>query len=128
MDTRAAALARLFEAVHEGVYIGTLGPDRDVTIAANPQLKLMLGFPGETPERNLHPLAIDRFVDPLARAALIDRLTLDGAVANYLLRLRRADQTPIWVELTARAEPATSGRRPHRSASARRQRTQEAGR
>ena len=25
---RAAAFARLFEAVHEGVYIGTIGPER----------------------------------------------------------------------------------------------------
>ena len=34
MDKRAAAFARLFEAVHEGVYIGTIGPDATATIAA----------------------------------------------------------------------------------------------
>ena len=106
MDARAAALARLFEAVHEGVYIGTIGPERDVTVAANTYLKVMLGFPAETPELDFLPLAVDRFLDPLARRALLDRLAADGSVANYLLRLRRADQTPIWVELTARAERA----------------------
>jgi len=106
VDARATALARLFEAVHEGVYIGTIGPDRDVTLAANTHLKVMLGFSLETPELELLPLAAERFLDPLARRALIDRLAADGSVENYLLRLRRADQTPIWVELTARAELA----------------------
>ena len=33
-----------------------------------------------------------RFVDPAARAALLERLRRDGAVSDYLLRLRRADR------------------------------------
>jgi len=33
----------------------------------------------------------------------IDRLARDGAVTDYLLRLRRADEAVIWVELTASA-------------------------
>jgi two-component system cell cycle sensor histidine kinase/response regulator CckA len=105
VDIRAAALARLFEAVHEGVYIGILSPSGDFTVAANTHLKVMLGFPGELDESELRPLTSERFFDPLARQALIDRLAVDGSVAGYLLRLRRADATPIWVELTARAEP-----------------------
>src|SRR5207237_8621085 len=28
----------------------------------------------------------------------------DGAVSDYLVRLRRADNTAVWVELTARAD------------------------
>ena len=106
MDDRSAALARLFEAVHEGVYIGTIGPgpESDDTFVANAHLKVMLGYPAEVPETTVLPLAADRFLDPLARRALFDRLAVDGNVANYLLRLRRADHTPIWVELTARAE------------------------
>src|SRR5947199_12917 len=40
VDRRAAAFARLFEAVHEGVYIGTILPETTSTIAANPHLKL----------------------------------------------------------------------------------------
>ena len=51
---RATAFARFFEAVHEGVYIGTIGrvPDDGdgATLAANPHLKIMLGYPPETPE------------------------------------------------------------------------------
>ena len=37
--------------------------------------------------------------------ALVERLATDGSVTDYLLRLRRADNTPVWVELTARADP-----------------------
>ena len=45
-----AAFARLFHAVQEGVYIGTVGPDGTSTVAANPHLKLIFGYAGETPE------------------------------------------------------------------------------
>ena len=87
----AEAFARLFEAVHEGVYIGTLGPTTNTTFAANPHLKLMFGFPVETPQDHVRPFECDRFVDQQARSAFIERLTRDGAVTDYLLRLRRAD-------------------------------------
>ena len=43
MDERAAAFARLFQAVHEGVYIGTIGPDGTSTLAANPHLTAVAG-------------------------------------------------------------------------------------
>ncbi len=45
MNARADALARLFEAVHEGVLLGTLDSQGDTTEAANAHLKGMLGFP-----------------------------------------------------------------------------------
>ena len=105
MDQRAAAFARLFEAVHEGVYIGTIGLDGTVTIAANPYLKLIFGYASDIPERDVRPFDHDRFVDPQARVALVDRLRVDGSVNDYLMRLRRADGNPVWVELTARADP-----------------------
>ena len=105
MDRRAGAFARLFEAVHEGVYIGTIGPEMSATIAANPHLKLIFGYPGDVPEADVRPFDRDRFVDPQARVALVERLTTDGSVYDYLLRLRRIDGTPVWVELTARADP-----------------------
>lgn len=103
-DARAAAFARLFEALHEGVYIGTIGPDISSTTAANPHLKLIFGYAGETLEKEVRPFDPDRFFEPQARTALLDRLLNDGAVADYLLRLRRADQSTVWVEVTGRAE------------------------
>jgi signal transduction histidine kinase/CheY-like chemotaxis protein len=45
-------------------------------------------------------------MDPPSRTAFLERLSSDGAVADYLLRLRRVDGSPVWVELTAHAEPA----------------------
>ena len=99
------AFARLFESVHEGVYIGTISGDDARTLSANPYLKLMFGFAAETPQDEVRPFEIDRFVDPQAREAFLERLGRDGAITDYLLRLRRADRSPIWVEVTAHAEP-----------------------
>ena len=110
MEHRGAAFARLFEAVHEGVYIGIVGPRTTSTIAANPHLKLIFGYASEAPERDVRPFDRERFIDPHARAALLDRLASDGAVADYLLRLRRADDTAVWVEVNAHADsPAEDG-------------------
>ncbi len=106
VERRGAAFARLFEAVHEGVYIGTIAPETTTTIAANPFLKLIFGYDSETPEADVRPFDVDRFVDPQARVALLERLNTDGSVNDYLLRLRCADGNPVWVELTARADPA----------------------
>ena len=111
MQRRPAAFARLFEAVHEGVYIGMIGPDVTSTIAANPHLKLIFGYASETPEGEVRPFDSDRFVDPQARVSLLERFANDGSVRDHLLRLRRADQTPVWVEITARAEPVAGGTR-----------------
>jgi signal transduction histidine kinase len=104
VERRSTALARFFDGVLEGVYIGTIGADHTRTIAANGHLKLILGHASETPDADVRPLDNDRFIDPQARVAFLDRLSTDGAVSDYLLRLRRADDNPIWVELTARAE------------------------
>jgi two-component system NtrC family sensor kinase len=109
LGTRADAFARLFEAVHEGVFIGTLAPanvrGRGATLAANPHLKLIFGYATETPERDVRPFASDRFIDPVAHTGFLERLARDGTVKDYLLRLRRVDGSPVWVEVTARAEP-----------------------
>jgi signal transduction histidine kinase/CheY-like chemotaxis protein len=109
--SEADAFARLFESVHEGVYIGAVSRDAAATLSANPYLKLMFGYAAETPTAEVRPFELERFVDPQARDGFIDRLERDRSVTDYLLRLRRADRTPIWVEVTARADLAEQGLR-----------------
>jgi len=106
--SRAQTFARLFEAVHEGVFIGTLTEARGngATHAVNPYLKAMLGYALDTPDTSVAPFAAERFVDPAARVAFVGRLLAEGAVTDYLLRLRRLDGEPIWVEITAHAGPS----------------------
>src|SRR5262245_37284815 len=101
----AETFARLFEAVHEGVYIGVIDPADNSTLFANPFLKLMFGFATDADAVDVRPFEPDRFVDPQARDQFMDRLRRDGAVNDYLLRLRRADLTLVWIEVTAHAEP-----------------------
>jgi PAS domain S-box-containing protein len=112
-QTRADAFARLFEAVREGVFIGAIAPPdvdlADTTLAANPHLKQLFGYPADTPQSEVMPFAPERFVDPDARAALVSRLLEDLAVTNYLLRMRRLNGSPVWVEVTARARPSRDG-------------------
>jgi two-component system cell cycle sensor histidine kinase/response regulator CckA len=108
VNERGRVLARLFEAVPQGVYIGSIGRETTETIATNPHLKLIFGYPGDAVDATVRPFDPDRFVDAHARTALLERLATDGSVADYLLRLRRADDTPVWVELTASADPVTS--------------------
>ena len=103
------ALVGLFDSVHEGIYIGTLDGRRDATVAANPHLKLMFGHPPEAEASAVRPFEPERFVDPEARSAFLERLERDGAVTDYLLRLRRADDTPFWAEVTAHLEQGAEG-------------------
>ena len=99
------AFARLFEAVHEGVYIGLVGSaETTETLAANPHLRLMFGWADDVPASDVRPFEASRFVDAQARTSFIQQLTRDGSAQDYLLRLRRADNSAMWVEVTARAE------------------------
>jgi signal transduction histidine kinase/BarA-like signal transduction histidine kinase len=105
VDERAAAFARLVEAVHEGVYIGSVGPAATSTLLANPYLRLVLGLPPETRDADVRPFDPDRFADPHARVAFLERLAT-GTATDYLVRLTRADGRTAWIEVTAHAEPA----------------------
>src|SRR3954471_17103260 len=109
MERQTEAFARLFEAVHEGVYIGAIDGDRTQTFSANPHLKLMFGFAADTPEEEIRPFDGERFVDLQARDAFVARLHRDASLTDYLLRLRRADKVAIWVEVTAHAEAEPTG-------------------
>lgn len=104
-DDRAAAFARLFEAVHEGVYIGLVSAASTATLAANPHLKLLLGYPPDTIEREVRPFDAVRFADPQARTAFLERLAAAGSVSDYLIRLKRPDGAAVWLEVTATADP-----------------------
>src|SRR6188508_2144427 len=107
MDARTLpedAFLNLFDGLREGVYIGLVGADTSATFAANPYLRLIVGWAEDVPTADLRPFDLDRFVDPLARDGFLAQLRRDGAVQDHLLRLRRIDGTAVWMEVTARAE------------------------
>ena len=109
-DERATAFARLFNSVREGVYLGILDPFGATTLAANPYLKAIFGYPEDAAETSVQPFAAARFVDPLARTDFLEKLVREGGVTHHLLRLRRVDGAPIWVEVSATA--SSSGSQP----------------
>ena len=92
---KACSSARLPQAGTDG---------RDTTVAANPHLKRIFGYAADALETDVAPFAHERFIDAGARDAFLERLSAGGAVTDYLLRMRRADGSPVWVEVTARAE------------------------
>jgi PAS domain-containing protein len=95
LDERNVAFARLFQSVREGVYIGTLGASSTSTLAANPHLKAIFGYPPDAAESIVQPFEAARFVDPQARQGFIELLDRDGGVMDHLIRSpprrRRAD-------------------------------------
>ncbi len=109
MGNQTTSFTRFFEAAHEGFYIGTLDGSGSTTAAANARLKLVLGYPPETPEWLVLPFDPERFVDADARLGFLGRLQKSGAVADHLLRLRRLDNSVAWVEVTAAAERTDEG-------------------
>ena len=64
----------------------------------------MFGWAPDVPLVDVRPLDPDRFVDAEGRREFLERLTKDGQVQGYLLRLRRLDGSLMWAEVTARAE------------------------
>lgn len=102
----AEQLGGFYESIPEGIYIGALGSKTIETLSANPHMKLMFGFDPDRPDGQVRPFADDRFVDERARADFLARLRRDGTVSNYLIRLRRADDSPMWVEVTAALQTA----------------------
>jgi signal transduction histidine kinase len=103
MDERNIAFARLFQSVREGVYMGTLGANSASTLAANPHLKSIFGYPPDAAESLVQPFEAARFVDPQARQTFIELLDRDGGVMDHLIRVRRVDGAPIWIEVSATA-------------------------
>lgn len=98
------AYLKLIAGLREGVYIGLLGETDTTTLVANPHLRLIFGWPDSLPLSEALPFDPSRFVDGQARMAFLHQLRRDGAAHDHLLRLRRADGTSFWLEVTARAE------------------------
>ena len=103
MDERSPAFARLFQGVKEGVYFGALGANSTSTLAANPHLKQIFGYPTDAAENVVQPFETARFVDPQARQNFIELLDRDGGVTDHLIRVRRVDGSPILIEVSATA-------------------------
>jgi PAS domain S-box-containing protein len=101
--------AGLFDSIQVGAFVGILADHSDRTLAVNAQLRLIFGYAEEIEERSIAPFAFERFVDPLARQSLMARLRHDGSVTDFLVRVRRADLTPIWAEITGHAESLDDG-------------------
>ena len=109
---RAETFARLLGSLQEGVFVGLLTPGGSghrQTVVANPAVKKILGLPLDTPESEVDPFAPARFADPATRASFLDRLTSEGSVSNYLLRMRRADDTTRLVDVTAHVRATEHG-------------------
>ena len=106
MNTPDDSFAGFFDTLPEGAYIGFLQPGSTTTIAANSHLRLIFGWPASTPLADVRPFEANRFTDDQARTDFLKKLTQDGHVEAYLLRLRRANGSVFWVEVTARADPA----------------------
>lgn len=103
------ALGRLFEGLRQGIYIGWLDPSGSQTFAANPHLKLMLGFPPESADADVRPFDAPALPDAATRQSVLDRLSRDGGASDLLLRLRRMDGASVWVEVSAHAQADESG-------------------
>ena len=108
-EPREPATARLFNSLRHGLFIGTVGATASSTAAANTQLKLLLGVAPETDDGDVRPFDATHLTDPHARAAFLELLGRDGGVVDHLVRLRRADGTTAWVEVTGQATPDGHG-------------------
>ena len=107
--TGADSFAGFFEALPEGAYVGLIHHDRTLTLAANPQLRVIFGWPATTPSADIRPFETDRFLDDQARDEFLRQLARDGQTEAHLLRLRRANGSAFWIEVTARAEGDLTG-------------------
>jgi PAS domain-containing protein len=96
---RAEALSRLLDALPDGVFVGILTPGSSQgsrTLVANPAVKRLFGMPADAPDSAVDPFAPLRFTDGQVRTAFLNRLTNEGSLSNYLMRMHRVDETRSW--------------------------------
>ena len=109
---RAEAQSRLVDALPDGIFVGVVTPgsaESSRTLVANPAVKRLFGLLPDAPDATVDPFAPLRFVDGEARTAFLNRLTNEGAVSNYLLRMHRVDNTSVLVDVTAQVQRTESG-------------------
>ena len=96
----------LFESVVDGVYRSSADGQIE---SANPALVSMLGYEREEDLKSLSK-AVELYVNPLERDALIKKLDEEGIVRNFEYELRRKDGKAIVVLENARAVRDAHGR------------------
>ena len=109
---RAEALSRLLDALPDGVFVGVLTPgsaQSSRTLIANPAVKRLFGMPADAPDSAVDPFAPLRFTDGQVRTAFLSRLTNEGSLSNYLMRMHRVDETSVLVDVTAHVRPTEGG-------------------
>ena len=106
-----SAFARLFQSVREGVYMGTLGANSTTTLAANPHLKTIFGYPAGR-RREPRPAVRHRPASSIRRRATTSSSCSIATAASPITCFASAsvDGTPIWIEVSA-----TASHRPLRS-------------
>ncbi|MGA9029983.1 MAG: PAS domain-containing protein, partial [Methanoregula sp.] len=91
----------LFEDMSVGVYRST-GDPRGRFVWGNPALLQILGYGSMEDLRGID--VTDVFSEPDGRRLLLDELHRKGFVKNRILSLKRTDNTPVTVSVTALAE------------------------
>ncbi|HEX5068914.1 MAG TPA: ATP-binding protein [Vicinamibacterales bacterium] len=107
--TDSSLLGGFFDDLPEGAYVGVIRRTGTRTLALNPHLRLIFGWPASAPASEVRPFDAERFLDDQAREEFLRKLGQNGQVEAYLLRLRRAGGSAFWVEVTAHARPEGPG-------------------
>ncbi|MEW6320154.1 MAG: ATP-binding protein [Acidobacteriota bacterium] len=100
---RPDAIARFFDGLRDGAWAGRIAEGRTTTVAVNPSLRALLGYPADAADEDVRPFDAERFADPASRDVFLQQLAARGGVDDFHLRLLRLDGTSVWVDVTASA-------------------------
>lgn len=98
----------IFEKALEGIYRSTAGGR---FLEANREMSRILGY--DSPEdlmATVTNIGQQLYVDPDDRERVFSILRRDGVLKDFETRMRRRDDSEIWVEFNARSEKDESGR------------------
>ena len=85
----------------ENTFAGVFGTTRDGHVLhCNPALAAMLGF--DSPQEVMDHRAADFYYSEDERRRFLERLSIEGSLSNYELRLRRKDGSPLWTIASVR--------------------------